>query len=490
MYIEAKYSPRTLKQLFHKNVNIHIKKWMNFVCEQTNNFRHTLVLYGPDYSGKRTNINLIFKKYSLIEWHNSLITYHYERNSPIFHTRVFVTMSNASKTNIIEDLINFQITNNNNVPVIIITNSQQVRDVIIMENKAGWFKYKESQCVCYVCEYSMPSLLELTKLVSEIKTKEKLNLDNDSIKCIITKSNFNINRIFNTLDMIRLGNGDDTCKLINDLEYNSILSIEQTVYHLLLHDDTISICSLDQKCAVYESKNLKECIFLEYLNTFEDDSIGIIADIADKMSLSDQLLYQPDVNNYEMNTNVDSPTSELPENVWISCIYPSYLMNLDQKIHRKKPGVFDIKNIPKVSNYYNGLYMNIKKNNMIRNINMCYDISFILKMYIQKYNSIYEKKISECIFKYKLYEIINTKPNVPLKESNIDITMFRALVRAFILNVSLDTFLKKISKKKLLISNILSMVLEDLTLKKKISEQSKNGIDTETFKYFFSPSKH
>lgn len=500
MYIESKYKPKTLKQLFHKNVNIHIKKWIDFVCRQTDNFRHTLVLYGPNYSGKRTNIKLIFKKYSLIEWHDSLVTYHCARNSPIFQTKVFVTMSNTNKTSIIEDLRKFQITSNNNVPVIIITNSQQVRDTIVMENKAGWFKYGESQCACSVCEYFMPSLLELTKLVTEIKTKENLNLDNDSIKYIITKCDFNTQRIFNTLEMIRLGSGTDTCKLLNELECNSISSIEQTVDHLLLHNDTSA--SLEQKCAVYESNILRECIFSEYTNTFENeytnDSMKIIADIADKISFSDQLEFQSNTNSYErvddsnhIIVSVDSPTPELQECVWVSCIYPSYLMNLSNvNVRRKLRRAFDMKNVQIVSNYWNGIYLNIKKCSLLRNIDMCYDLSLILRMYIPAFDSSrYERKVSEHIFKYKLYEIVKAKPNVPLKESNIDITMFRSLIRSFTLNAYVDTFLKKISKKKLLTSNILDMHLEGLLLKKKISDQSKNDIDTETFKSFFCLSK-
>ena len=500
MYIENKYKPKTLKQLFHKNINIHIKKWLDFVCSQTDNFRHTLVLYGQEYSGKRTNINMIFKRYLLVEWNDTLVTCHCVRGSPIFQQKVFVTMSSATKTSIFEDIRKFQIDNDNNVPVIVITENRDVYDTLFIENKAGWFKYDNLDCVCSFFEYPQPSLSELVKLTNDICKYEKIQLQYTQAVAVVNNCEYNVNKIFNCIELLRTSTPETFQDIISELLHNNIRTLDQTVNESLLYDNTCDYTfDLFER---YETNDIKDYMFQEYPNVFlkystqdintQLDIINNIANISDLFSYSDGLVdNKQNTTNHELSKSeslspvkriVNSDFSdfvEIPEYKWVSCVITSNI--IDKNLIDT---TYKLKQFQSSTNNNKNSYKDIKKSTgcKIDDIYKCYDLAMIFNIYISKFIPTYERVLAEYIYKYNLYEV---SQHPKTRKITIGVMPFRTFVRAFTLLGNINTFMKKVSKKNLFIRDLLELYNDDITLQKKNSNESKSSVDTDTFNAFF-----
>ena len=68
--IAAKYKPTVQKDLFHKDVVNHIKKWIKIIERDNKNnldVKRVLFIHGPIGSSKTVTVECLFKSYNLID---------------------------------------------------------------------------------------------------------------------------------------------------------------------------------------------------------------------------------------------------------------------------------------------------------------------------------------------------------------------------------------------------------------------------------------
>jgi DNA polymerase III delta prime subunit len=210
MLLVDKYKPSSQKSLFHKNIISHIRNWIKLIDDlhsSEKSVNKILFLYGPIGSGKTASINVLFKSFNLYkidvsdlrsDKFSDILT-----SIPHFNE---VTLSNIDKWNNKNQLSKFNIlyidnlefcdksimnildTIHNkykiNIPIILICNNPKLKELFTPLSN------------CTLLEFNKPSLLELSKLISEINTNENLNLSKDNIRSIIDKSQFDIRQLF------------------------------------------------------------------------------------------------------------------------------------------------------------------------------------------------------------------------------------------------------------------------------------------------------
>lgn len=208
--IAAKYKPTVQKDLFHKDVVNHIKKWIKIIERDGKNnldVKRILFIHGPIGSSKTVTIECLFKSYNLIDVDVNSLSPELLQCIVGFNE---MTLSNVDKWNlktnkeksnivlvdnlelcdknieIFIDLIHNK--HNINVPVILISNNTKYKDVFANNNN------------CTFVEFKKPSLLELTKFVGEINKPEGLNLTRENIKLLVNKSEFDIRQLLFLID--------------------------------------------------------------------------------------------------------------------------------------------------------------------------------------------------------------------------------------------------------------------------------------------------
>jgi len=208
--IAAKYKPTVQKDLFHKDVVNHIKKWIKIIDKDGKNnldVKRVLFIHGPIGSSKTVTVECLFKSYNLIDVDVNSISPELLQCIVGFNE---MTLSNVDKWNlktnkeksnivlvdnlelcdknieIFIDLIHNK--HNINVPVILISNNTKYKDVFANNNN------------CTFVEFKKPSLLELTKFVIEINKPEGLNLSRENIRLLVNKSEFDIRQLLFLID--------------------------------------------------------------------------------------------------------------------------------------------------------------------------------------------------------------------------------------------------------------------------------------------------
>ena len=208
--IAAKYKPTVQKDLFHKDVVNHIKKWIKIIERDGKNnldVKRVLFIHGPIGSSKTVTVECLFKSYNLIDVDVNSLSPELLQCIVGFNE---MTLSNVDKWNlktnkeksnivlvdnlelcdknieIFIDLIHNK--HNINVPVILISNNTKYKDVFANNNN------------CTFVEFKKPSLLELTKFVIEINKLEGLNLTRENIKLLVNKSEFDIRQLLFLID--------------------------------------------------------------------------------------------------------------------------------------------------------------------------------------------------------------------------------------------------------------------------------------------------
>lgn len=210
----VKYKPTTQKSLFHKDIVNHIRKWIQTIeykYETTKNVKEILFLNGPVGCGKSVTVECLFKSYNLINIDSDNLRNNDRLNETLQQIVSFnsVTLANIDKWNHknkqdknnivfidnielcdrgIESFVNLVYTRNINVPIILICNTTKYKDI--------FSSYKN----CTFIDFKNVSLLEVTKLVSEINKTESLNLDKNMITKIIDKSQYDIRQILFILE--------------------------------------------------------------------------------------------------------------------------------------------------------------------------------------------------------------------------------------------------------------------------------------------------
>jgi hypothetical protein len=208
--IAAKYKPTVQKDLFHKDVVNHIKKWIKIIEKDGKNnldVKRVLFIHGPIGSSKTVTVECLFKSYNLIDVDVNSLSPELLQCIVGFNE---MTLSNVDKWNlktnkeksnivlvdnlelcdknieIFIDLIHNK--HNINVPVILISNNTKYKDVFANNNN------------CTFVEFKKPSLLELTKFVIEINKPEGLNLTRENIRLLVNKSEFDIRQLLFLID--------------------------------------------------------------------------------------------------------------------------------------------------------------------------------------------------------------------------------------------------------------------------------------------------
>lgn len=212
--LSQKYKPNTQKSLFHKDVVNNIRKWIQTIeykYETIKDVKQILFLNGPVGCGKSVTVECLFKSYNLITIDSDNL-----RNNDRIHDALqqiisfnSVTLSNIDKWNHknkkdknnivfidnielcergIESFVNLIYTNDINVPIILICNTTKYKDI--------FSNYKN----CTFIDFKNVSLLEISKLINDINKQESLNLDKNSIKQIIEKSQNDIRQVLFILE--------------------------------------------------------------------------------------------------------------------------------------------------------------------------------------------------------------------------------------------------------------------------------------------------
>lgn len=209
MTFNEKYKPTTQKALFHKDVVSHIRKWIKLQQDLYDCNKHVsnvLFLHGPHGCGKSETTSLLLKSMNVIEIDPNEIRSE-ERvveicmNIPSYGSETLI--HNLTKSNkkenvdtkrkysiVLVDNIELCERNisilvetlhnkfNTNIPVILISNCQKIKDSFDSRHYEN----------CHFIDFPKPSLLELTKLCNDINAAENLKLNKEHIKCVIEKS--------------------------------------------------------------------------------------------------------------------------------------------------------------------------------------------------------------------------------------------------------------------------------------------------------------
>lgn len=248
--IAAKYKPTVQKDLFHKDVVNHIKKWIKIIEKDGKNnldVKRILFIHGPIGSSKTVTVECLFKSYNLIDVDVNSLSPELLQCIVGFNE---MTLSNVDKWNlktnkeksnivlvdnlelcdknieIFIDLIHKK--HNINVPVILISNNTKYKDVFANNNN------------CTFVEFKKPSLLELTKFVIDINKPEGLNLTRENIRLLVNKSEFDIRQLLFLIDQWILT--QKTCYTFSDF-INSIsvknkdLDLSEKMYILFNKDN-------------------------------------------------------------------------------------------------------------------------------------------------------------------------------------------------------------------------------------------------------------
>lgn len=357
-YIQ-KYKPTSQKELFHKDIVSHTRKWIvqleQLLNDETNSLKKILILYGPSGCGKTITIDILFKSFNLICYDAN--EFKYNRKIEEVLTNLIggktQTLQNIEKWNHknkkdkyniifidnmegcdiqIDEIINFiHIKQNTNIPIIFGCNVHQIKtlasDTIINNTNTTIYKL------------NLPSLLELSKLGSEINDKEKLNLSKSDIKKIIDICDCDIRQflyILNNWSLIKT-NFDGFLSTI-ELK-NRDIDMSNKLNHVFNPKFKYSFHHFDLICSS-EPITISNHIYQNYIDQIEKNN---------KLASQKQLL-----SNIENISNTFSSSDCFQKKIFddqnwelydqytvISCVQPIYtIKNIDLNEHQCNDNVF------------------------------------------------------------------------------------------------------------------------------------------------------
>lgn len=321
MLLSDKYKPTSQKSLFHKDIINHVRKWLKSL-ETQGTSNQMLFVYGPIGSAKSITINVLLKGYNI---HNvdPLELRSHEKVCEIAGTLPSfrdITLTNLDKSNRGPDKQNILLVDNielcektishfvdcvkkNNIPIILICNTPKMKEMFSQANNTS----------CSFIEFKKPSLLELTKLVTDINTSEKLKLTKENIKAIIEKSQYDVRQVFFILQQWTISSSPFKEFLDEVQEKHTDIDLANKVMYFFDYKTPFNInnsCNL----ALSEPLAISCNIFQNYLDPSKDT---IDPNIPDNISQSN-LIY---------NKIFDEQYWELYETyAFQSCVVPSFYL--------------------------------------------------------------------------------------------------------------------------------------------------------------------
>lgn len=348
MNLIDKYIPTTQKSLFHKDICAHIRKWcVNLIESDSIDKKKILFLYGPVGCGKSASIDILLKPFNIIDIDSNDLRQ--EKTNDIMSSIVGfndITLNNIEKwnhsnkknkpnivlidnielcdKNIASFIDNIHSKYNINVPIVLICNNQKYKNI--------FSSYKN----CNYIEFNKPSLLELTRLISDINTNEKLHLTKENIKTIIDKSEYDVRQIFYLLDQWKI-------HPVNFVEFMESIDkkhadIDLTDKLIYLTDNTKSFDISDTyTLSTSEPITLSNSIFQNYCNIIEyyDNKNNLESESTEciqNIETCSQILDSISTSNIFYKQIVEDQFWELYDSYSInSCVLPSYYIKTYKK---------------------------------------------------------------------------------------------------------------------------------------------------------------
>lgn len=327
--IETKYSPSIQKALFHKDVVAHIRKWIketeDLLDQSKPDLKRVLYVHGPIGCGKTITMQILLKGFNVytvdpvdIFSNDSIVEFTKKIAGSKLKTLANIEKINhqtyKSKPNIVVfdniDLCEKYIATfvetihtkqNINVPIVMISNT--VKHSSFIDSKT-------------MIEFCRPSMLELNKLVTEINNQEKLELNKEDIKLIITKSLFDIRQIYQILFQWSVSRNRNQETLTNLLATAQLFFQDTDII-----DKTKYLFNTEKnfnKMAEYASSEpfvITGSLYQNYLNAVDENYNETICDFMDSLSNSN-IMYQK---------IKDDQLWDLYENFSImSCVHPPF----------------------------------------------------------------------------------------------------------------------------------------------------------------------
>ena len=348
----VKYKPTTQKLLFHKDIVNHIRKWIQLIeykYEKIKNVKEILFLNGPVGCGKSVTVECLFKGYNLINIDSDNLRNNDRLNETLQQIVSFnsITLANIDKWNHknkqdknnivfidnielcdrgIETFVNLVYARNINVPIILICNTTKYKDI--------FSSYKN----CTFIDFKNVSLLELSKLISEINKTECLNLEKDMIKKIIDNSQYDIRQILFILEQWNISKG--TSVLFSnflgsiDIKYTDE-DLSKKMEYIFKSNNEFNIAKLHNKFAC-DPHIISNTIYQNYAN-ITLDHISQTTEISKKDDLDILINMEKVIDNISYSNIIHNDVYEhqrwelYNEYVHQSCIIPTYYLQQTNK---------------------------------------------------------------------------------------------------------------------------------------------------------------
>lgn len=282
--LSEKYAPTTQKSLFHKNIVNHIRKWIVNVeacAEQADrSLKHLLLVTGPVGCGKSASVSVLLKGFNVVDIDPTEVRsadkiMELANSIPGFGEQTLANIekwnhkNKKEKPNVVvidnielceKSISNFVDTvhskRNINVPIILIGNDAKYNDIF---SSASHYTF---------IQFNKPSLLELTKLITDINASEKLNLDQNNIQTVVEKSEFDIRQVFHILEQWKVSVAPFEDFILSVKQKHVDIDLDQKVSYLL--DTSIPFDPQVFRIANTEPLVLTNAMYQNYITALEN----------------------------------------------------------------------------------------------------------------------------------------------------------------------------------------------------------------------------
>lgn len=331
------YKPTTQKALFHRQIVTHLKGCIKIIeqkAREQGNCKHVLFLCGPIGCGKTATIDVMLKAFHIIAVDSTELR---STEKILEAVQNLVSITDVTLENIEmwnrttkKNKLNIVVVDNvdlceknifsfvdlayrkykHNIPIVIIGNNPKLKDSLQFP----------ADVIVDCFQFESPSLLELTKLVTDINVEKKLALTKDNIRTLVEKSMYDARQTFHLLEQWK-GNRQDFQSFIDCADSKHVdLDLNHKLCRLL-DDSTYDF--QDIFCMAYsEPLAISNGLFQNGLNALSDIQgngprvMTAASSILDSISLSNtvhQMIY-------------DDQCWDLYENFTAqSCVHPAYV---------------------------------------------------------------------------------------------------------------------------------------------------------------------